>query len=568
MSELSRRKFLELAGVAGLGLTAVTLSSCSAVTGGGAAAGASDGVLTIGAATGAGNTFPHNFNVFGGGTSAPGTGLFFETLFRISQEDGGKLLPNLAESVEFTRGGRTATYKLRKGVTWNDGKPFTADDVVFTYNFVFGPAGPPDPSNPSNTPFLFKPVSKIDDYTVLVQYNDPNFQEDTNLSEYYPIYPAHIYSKVGNRQKYVDTNPVGTGPGKLKSFGNERIEVAIRDDYWGGKTQGVKSVVIVPQGTVGNIQSQISHGKVDWSDGGGQGVLTTFLGMSKQNKYTYWPDGSNRGLLFLCTSAPTDDKYVRRALRAAIDYEAAQKAVGTGFPIPTVPGLDMGLYGNLIIPSQRKAAHQDIPAAKKALADGGWSVVGGNLTKGGKAYPLDIAVDLAQPDDIVVVPMLVSMWKSALGINVEQKSLADAVFQKEMPEQKFHISFWTTNLNGSAFNAYESYSWANLGEKQQAAGYGNQGRWKAPAAVNDALGVLQSTPSTDVAAIQKQLSIIQEAVVDEAPFVAMIPGGGGEMYSVQNWTGWPVPGQSTFAPRTGGYNLINQVVISLAPAKS
>lgn len=567
MPDISRKSFLTLAGVTGL--TVVSLSACSSITGKGSSSG---GVLTIGAQVGSdantANIFPENFNVFGGGQSAPGTGLFFETLFRISQTDGGKLIPNLAETVEYSDGGRTATYKLRKGVKWNDGKPFTADDVVFTYGFVFGPAGPPDPKDPSNTPFLRKPVEKKDDYTVLVHYNDPNYQEDTNLSAYYPIYAAHIYKKVKSQKTYVDKSPVGTGPGKLKSFTEGRIEVDIRDDYWGGKSQGVKTVVIVPQGTVGNIQSQITRGKVDWADGGGQGVLTNFLGQSKSNRYEYWPDGSNTGVQFLCTKEPTNDTFVRKALRDAIDFTAIRTAVGIGYPIPSLTGLDPKMYGSLIIDGYDKPEAQNVQAAKAALSDGGWSVVGGNLTKGGKAYPLEILVDLGQPVHIQIAPMLISYWKEQLGISVAQVNRADTVFQKEVGQQLHTMAIWNVNLGGSAYNAYEGYSHANLGAAQQAAGYGNQGRWRAPDATNDALATLQSTPSTDLAQIKKQLQIIQQSVIDEAPFVPLYPGGGGEMTTVKNWTAWPKSGSTTFPPRTGGYDNIIQTLMKLKPAQA
>ncbi|MDN5726247.1 MAG: ABC transporter substrate-binding protein, partial [Propionibacteriales bacterium] len=402
---VNRRGFLTAAALASM-IGATGLTACSEVTGkpsgtgSGAGGSQTNGILTIGAtvtgdATNA-NQFPENFNVFGGGDSAPGTGLFYETLFRIGQVDGGKLIPNLAESVEYTPDGLTATYTLRQGVTWNDGKPFTADDVVFTYGFVYG--------EPASDGFISEPVQKTDDHTVVVRYASPSFQQDTNMSAYYPIYPAHIYADVPDREKYQDKQPVGTGPGKLKSFQAGRIEIDIREDYWGGKSAGVTRVVIVPQGTVGNVQSQITQGRTDWADGGGQGVLTTFLGQAPENKYAFWPDGSNTGIQFGCTKEPTNDKQVRLALRAAIDFEAVQKAIGSGYPLPSITGLDPQLYAGWLLPGHEQAPKQDAAAAQQALADGGWTVEGGHLTKGGKAYPLSIMLNLGKPEHMVAGP--------------------------------------------------------------------------------------------------------------------------------------------------------------------
>ena len=62
----------------------------------------------VGAVVGTSNVFPENFNVFGGGDSAPGNALFWETLFRISSTDGSALVPNLGKSFEYTEGERYA----------------------------------------------------------------------------------------------------------------------------------------------------------------------------------------------------------------------------------------------------------------------------------------------------------------------------------------------------------------------------------------------------------------------------------------------------------------------------
>ena len=558
---LDRRTFLVLTGLASA-TGALGLAGCSEVTGKAAAGsgktggGKTDGVLTVGAPV-TNNQFPENFNANGGGDPAPGIGLFYETLFRISQKDAGKLLPNLALSVDYTNGGRTATYKLRDGVTWNDGEKFTADDVVFTYNFVFGP--------PGKDQFLKTKVHKTDDLTVVVEYNDPNFQEDTNLSAYYPIYPRHIYSKHGDHSKYQDKNPVGTGPGKLKSFNTERIEVDIRKDWWGGSAPAVSKIIFIPQGTTGNVQSQISQGKVDWSDGGGQGVLTTFLKQSPDNGYTYWPNGSNTGLQFNCWKGITQDKQLRRALRAAIDPTAIREAIGTGYPIPSLAGLDPQMYDGLLLPGYDKAYTQDPEAAKKALAKGGWTVKKGQLSKGGKTYPLDLLVNLDQEEHVVAAPILIDFWKQVLGLDVKQSGRADQVFQKEIHDHS--LAIWNCNLNGSAYNAFQAYSHANLSDEAQKNGGGNQGKWKAPASVEDALTVLKATSPADTDAIKKELLIIQRAVVEEAPYVPFLPGGGGVMTSRKNWTSWPRFGESDYPPFSAStYNNINQTVLHLTAA--
>ena len=103
--------------------------------------------------------------------------------------------------------------------------------------------------------------------TVVVTYNEPQYTEDLPLSLYFPIFPEHIYRDL-DREKYQDKDPVGTGPGVLKNFAGQQIEIAIRDDYWGEINPDLAEVHLVPAGTAGNIESQITQGDVDWAQGG------------------------------------------------------------------------------------------------------------------------------------------------------------------------------------------------------------------------------------------------------------------------------------------------------------
>ena len=121
---ISRRSLLFTAG--SIALTIPLLSACGSgdtdAKGSRSKKGtiAKDGVLTIGAAVSTSNVFPHNFNVFGGGDSAPGNAMFWETLFRISSKDGMKLVPNLAKEVKHTSGPQVAQYKMSEAVPGYD----------------------------------------------------------------------------------------------------------------------------------------------------------------------------------------------------------------------------------------------------------------------------------------------------------------------------------------------------------------------------------------------------------------------------------------------------------------
>src|SRR5258708_27681172 len=114
--------------------------------------------------------YTRNFNVFASGSVLSGTqGLIYETLLFFNREDGS-IKPWLASSYHLSNNATTITFKLRSGVKWSDGKPFTSADVVFTLNLIHNhPAV--DYSSIWN---IIKGVSAPDDQTVVVTLKQPS----------------------------------------------------------------------------------------------------------------------------------------------------------------------------------------------------------------------------------------------------------------------------------------------------------------------------------------------------------------------------------------------------------
>lgn len=574
-SSFDRRSFL------GLGAAALTTSALAACGGGGVSdddatkdSGAkssqgtidNDGILTIGATVATSNVFPENFNVFGGGDSAPGNALFWETLFRITSKNGSELVPHLASSVEYTEGGKVATYKLRDDVTWNDGEKFTSKDVAFTYGFIFGePSTTPDEDG--NLPFLSKAIEAPDETTVIVTYNEPQYTEDLPLSLYFPIYPEHVY-KDKDHSNYQDKSPVGTGPGRLKNFAGQQIQIEIRDDYWGEVSEDLKEVHIVPSGTAGNIESQITQGKVDWSEGGAPGVAKNFVSMDEHNGYFYYPDGSTRGIIMATHKLPCSDVAVRTALRGSVDLATIAEAAGISYTVPSVTGLDTVIYESMLADDYAEPLAIDVDAAKKALSDAGWSVSdNGHLQKDGTEYPLKLHVQNDNPVEMTTMPIVVDQWAKNLGVKVAFTPLPADVFGPAQAKGDYDLSLWTTNAAGGAFQAYTMYMHTKIYDIGDDKADGNYGRWKMPDAANTALMTITQTPADQVDKIAEQCQVIQKAVADDAPYIPIQSNGAGGMYSTKKWSGLKKPEDIDYFPKVGGYDNMILTIADVTPTK-
>jgi peptide/nickel transport system substrate-binding protein len=151
-----------------------------------------------------------------------GSRIFYEPL--ASWDPDGNLVPNLAAEIPsvqnggVAKDGKSVTWKLKKGVQWHDGKPFTADDVVFNWEYAA------DPATASVTIGTYKDVKaqKIDSHIVKVTFEKPTpFWADAFVGVRGMIIPKHLfeaYKGAKSREAPTNLKPVGTGPYRFVEF--------------------------------------------------------------------------------------------------------------------------------------------------------------------------------------------------------------------------------------------------------------------------------------------------------------------------------------------------------------
>ncbi len=154
-------------------------------------------------------------------------GLQYETLFNYDPL-ADKWDPWLAESATWTDP-TTYTIKVRSGVTWSDGQPFTADDVAFTIGLAKIKAVG------SNIWDYVTDATATDGSTVVVKFNNPAYQEWATWTYNSPILPKHIWASKANEDILKDTNAngVGTGPYKYETATQDRMVWSRNDAWWG-----------------------------------------------------------------------------------------------------------------------------------------------------------------------------------------------------------------------------------------------------------------------------------------------------------------------------------------------
>ena len=147
----------------------------------------------------------------------------------VAQNSLESIVPDLASSWAWSGDKKTLTFKLREGVKWHDGKPFTANDVKCTFDMVMGNSQQKFRKNPRKSWYeQVKDITTNGDFEVSFNLERPQPALIALLaSGYSPVYPCHV------SPAEMRTHPIGTGPFKFVEFkANESIKLTRNPDYW------------------------------------------------------------------------------------------------------------------------------------------------------------------------------------------------------------------------------------------------------------------------------------------------------------------------------------------------
>jgi peptide/nickel transport system substrate-binding protein len=301
----------------------------------------------------------------------------FEKL--VSSDEKETLVPQLAESWKVNPDGITWEFKLRAGVKWHDGTPFTADDVLYSFERV--PAVP-------NSPGLFsyatkgKTLKKIDDLTVHISTGAPSPLTPNDMTAVF-IVPKALAASATTPDFNSGKGAIGTGPFKFQAYvPGDRFTFARNDAYW-GKKPAYASVTIKPIKAGPARTAALLAGDVDLIDDVPTADIERLKG---EAKVALHQTASNRSIFFAmdqfrddsphvkakdgkAIQNPLRDKRVRLALSKAINREAIVSRVMEKAAIPASQYLPEGYFGIL---KGAKPVAFDAEGAKKLLAEAGF----------------------------------------------------------------------------------------------------------------------------------------------------------------------------------------------------
>jgi len=373
--------------------------------------------------------------------------LFYEPL-AVWDPDGNMTLVLAAEIPSLDNGGlaadgKSVTWKLKPGVKWHDGKPFTADDVVFNWEYA------KDPASATVTSGIYRDITveKVDELTVRIIFPKPTpfWGEPFIGAGGGQIIPKHLfepYKGAKSREAPANLAPVGTGPYKFVEFKpGDVVRGTINPDYHMPSRPYFDTLEMKGGGdAVSAARAVIQTGEYDFAwntaveddvllrlEKGGKGK--TILAASGDTEFialnftdpNVEVDGERSSMK---TKHPLfSDSAVRKALSLLVDREAVRKVIYGRAGRTTANFLN----GPEKFVSKNTSWEFSIEKASKLLDEAGWKPgADGIREKDGKRLKLLFQTSINGPRQ--KTQAIVKQACQKAGIEVELKSVVASVF--------------------------------------------------------------------------------------------------------------------------------------------
>ncbi len=373
----------------------------------------------------------------------------FDRLADIQVDDQGvsKIVPSLAEKWDISGNGLEYTFYLQKGVKFQNGNDFTAEDVLYTFERLLTVEGG------LNTELLdqvkgaaelmegtadtLEGVEVVDDYTVKITLKEPfaaflSCLTAPGLS----IYDSEATEAAGDQFGMDPAVTVGTGPFKFAGWNfNDQLVLVKNDDYWRGAPELPGVVIkIIPDTETQTMMFE--SGELDLLD-------LDFVTDAADRFLETYPDqivqGPRVGITYFTMNfnkEPFQDVKVRQAVQMAIDRQAILDALYGGRG-----QVEHGIYPYGLIgfnEGQTKISY-DPEGAKALLEEAGY----------GSGFTMELAADASASDTVTMALEIIKEQLSEVGIQAEIKNYDESTWleTRKSGELGSFMSTWTADFN-------------------------------------------------------------------------------------------------------------------------
>lgn len=530
--------------------------AASSPTAGGAAPAAykPGGELTISNESGA--SWTCQFNPFNPAVNNQSNGFVYEPLVYVNSLKAGAETPMLAKSYTWSDDKTSIVFTVRDGVQWNDGQPFSADDVAFTFNLM--------KKTPALDLYSLWTGAGLKNATASGNQVTLAFAQPAQVYFYLfagsvTIVPKHIWSSgeaAGKLETWADPNPVGTGPFMVNPCSPNNITYTANKSYWQSGKPAIQKVQYPAYLDNNPANLDLAKGKAQW---GGQfipNIDSLYKAKSKDNNY-WFPPMMNVALLpNLDPSHPaTSALPVRQAIAAALDREQISKIGESGYqPAANQTGIVVPTFQNYFDSSALTASGYDKPNADKAkqlLTSAGYS----------PPHPLKLTViSVSGYTDWDASLAVIKQQLKPIGIDLSIQDLEGQTYNDRLYKGNFDLAYGPQITGGpSPYYELRQLLYSKNSAPIGTAAPSNYIRYRNPEV--DAL--FDKYASADEAGQVEIIKSIEAAMLRDVPFIPTTESVDWYQYNTTDLEGWPTQDNPYAQPAPWNVPDNEQVLLNL-----
>jgi peptide/nickel transport system substrate-binding protein len=500
-------------------------------------------------ATGSGDpAFVRNFNPYVQGlpSSSFVRGGMYEPLVITTPAGGGRQYKWLAQSYSWSKDAKTLTLNIRRGVKWSDGKPLTAADVVYSLT-----AGKQDKT--MDILGAYREGSNIASirqrgaYTVLIRLKSRDSEfVSVNLNGIFVV-PKHVFSKVADINKFLNPNPVGSGPFvRVSKFSSQQYVLERNPNYWLKGAPRIQCLEYIQATSNDAALLQIVSGKADWTHNFVPNVEKAYIAKDPKHYHAFYATTAYPiSLMFDTQKYPYSITAFRKAVSRAIDRNKVSKLGEYGYAPPTdaigLSGLFPSWLNKSVAARAKQLANYSPSAAKKLLTDAGFTYKGSDLyDPRGKRVKFDVHVISGWSDWVASLQIITKNLKD-IGIDANVKLEPDwGSWFPNATSTKTVTLLWQTAATGSPFGYFFNNMHRNtyVPSGQDAVNTGNFAHFQN----GQATTLLDQWKATLDVAKQKQITTkLANLWLDHLPIVPLFIGPQWSTYSTKYFHCFPTP---------------------------
>jgi peptide/nickel transport system substrate-binding protein len=493
------------------------------------------------------STWVRNFNPFSANALGSTATAIYEPMM-IYNKSTGELVPWLATGYAWSDDNLTLTFTIRPNVKWSDGEPFTANDVVYTYDLMRNNEALSGTATSVLSEYIAS-YSALDDLTVEFKFTSvytPALYDIANQI----IVPEHIWKDVADPLTWTNESPVATGPfTEVTKFESQIYIIEKNPYYWQEGKPAFQGLRYPAYADNDAANLALISGDLDWTGNFVPDIESTYVEKNPENNHYYFVGGDGISLLISSTLKPFDQADVRKAVSMGIDRAMIVKTAMFDY-IPAADATGLGAAYSVwkdqaAIDAGASWMTYDADAANAALDAAG-------LARGDDGVRVDqdgnkMEYDMIVPSgwtDWISASQIISQNMAELGITVNLTTPEETAWTDAVTKGEFEWALGWGSGGPTPYNYYRGQMSALTNMPVGQSANENWNRYVSPEA--DVL-LDEFAKTSDIATQKELMGQIEMLFVEQAPVLPLFPGPDWYEYSTARFTGWP-SADNNYAP--------------------